>query len=156
MAHGWATESVTHWMERHKTPLWSWAVRQARLRHWNRSLQGDRLQPARRVLINGGGRIFTARTKPAARTSGAFRRPPWVAHILKEAPPPPPNEARHETCMTEVIQGLATSSVEGPLPPLELRLENDLAEHLHALRGGREGVNLPHGTRAWWVSGVRH
>ena len=83
---GWFPGSARAWLQKNNVAPWTWALRQARLRHWSVTLKGDRLQPARRVLVDAQGRAYTHRANPAP-SSGGHQRPPWLYQVCQEHEP---------------------------------------------------------------------
>ena len=91
------------------------------------TLKGDRLQPARRVLVDAQGRAYTHRANPAP-SSGGHQRPPWLSQVWQEyEPETDPAQAGVLTDRLNRLQAITAQTVQGVTRPLELRLERERA-----------------------------
>lgn len=132
---GWELDSLTEWQrnDKHYAP-WSMSVRRARVQHWGKTLKGDRLQPARRVLVDSDDRVFTDVGKPAQGT-GNNSRPPWAAMIWNEVEQARPNPRRTdiiELPAAERLQWMANQAIYDRLDPVALWLQSTTGERTSA------------------------
>ena len=150
---GWVRVSARAWIGRENVPRWADSIRAARVRRWNKMLSGNRLQPARRLLVDDADQAFTHRARPAQRT-GPNVRPPWAELVLAEQLLVSPSDTHaqirrraryHEAeldnknCLGDALQSLVTCTVhDSPAKAGFLSCEKELRERLSTSIGEKK------------------